>query len=132
MKYLRQRNYFLIGGSLAVILFLYLTDPNGGALTATFLGQLATPVVAVWFAYAARKALFDYLDMEELYAKAKESTTGSAIVFVGVCLVFFGLLGLFGTSARAQDVNTYIPPKATLYLPTVKAELNTLWVNHPK
>lgn len=132
MKFLRHRNYTLVGGSLLVILFLYLTDPNGGAITATFLGQLATPVIAVWFAYLARKALFDYLDMEELYAKAKESTTGSAIVFVGVCLVFFGLLGLFGSSARAQDVNTYIPPKATSYLPTVKAELNTLWVNHPK
>jgi K+ transporter len=130
--FFRKRNYILVGGSLLVLLFLFFTDPNGGALTVTFLGQLATPVIAVWFAYLARKALFDYLDMDALYFKAKESATGSAIVFVGVCLVFFGLLGLFGNSAKAQDVHTYIPTKATLYLPTVKAELSTLWVNHPK
>ena len=71
-KYLRKRNYFLVGGSFVVLLFNYLTDPNGGALTVTWLAQLASPVVAVWFAYLARVALFDYLDLEELYLKLKK------------------------------------------------------------
>ncbi len=77
-EWFRKRNYFLVGGSFLVVLYLYLTDPNGGAMTAIFLQQLATPVIAVWFAYLARKALFDYLDMEELYARAKESSIGAA------------------------------------------------------
>lgn len=130
--FFRKRNYYLVGGSFLVILYLYLTDPNGGALTATFVSQLATPVVAVWFAYLARKALFDYVDLEELYEKAKNSTLGAAITFVGVCIVFFGLLGLFGSNAKAADVATYIPSKVSLYLPIVKAEQQTLWVDHPK
>lgn len=129
---MRQRNYLLIGGSLVVLLFNYLTDPNGGALTVTWLAQLASPVVAVYFAYLARLALFDYLDMEELYKKAKESAIGSAITFVGVCIIVFGLLGLFGTSAKAQNVETYVPAKAYQLLPTVVAEQQRLWPNHPK
>ncbi len=68
---MRERNYFLVGGSFLVLLFSYLTDPNGGAITAAWLGNLAMPIVAVWFSYLTRVALFDYLDMEELYTKAK-------------------------------------------------------------
>lgn len=129
---MRKRNYWLAGGSAIVLLFAYLSDPNGGALTAAWLQQLTMPVVAVWFAYLARKALFDYLDMEELLAKAKQSTVGAAISFLAVCIVFFGLLGLFGTSARAQDVTTYVPVKAHIHLPTVKSEQYRLWPDHPK
>lgn len=129
---MRQRNYFLVGGSLLVLLFLLFSDPDGGAMTAVFLGQLMTPVIAVWFSYLARIALFDYLDMEELYRKAKESSVGAGIVFIGVCIVVFGLLGLFGTAAKAQDVYTYIPPKALTYIPTVKSEQAKIWPDHPK
>jgi hypothetical protein len=129
---MRKRNYFLAGGSFLVLLFAYFSDPNGGALTLAWLQQLTMPVVAVWFAYLARKALFDYLDMEELLAKAKESTVGAAITFLAVCLVFFGLLGLFGNSARAQDVTTYIPAKAYIHIPVLRTEQYRLWPDHPK
>lgn len=131
---MRKRNYFLVGGSFLVLLFSYFTDPNGGALTAAWLGQLTMPVVAVWFSYLTRVALFDYLDMEVLYEKAKQTAAGSGLTFVGVCIVVFGLLGLFGTSARADtiSVETYIPTKAYVYLPAVKTEQNRLWPDHPK
>lgn len=128
----RKRTRWLIGGSLAVLGYLFYSDPNDGALTVAFLAQLATPILAVWFAYIARKALFDYLDMEELLSKAKQSTVGAAIAFLAVCLVFYGLLGLFGPSARAQDVRTYIPTQAYEYVSTVKAEQYSLWPDHPK
>lgn len=131
-KYLRKRNYFLVGGSFVVLLFNYLTDPNGGALTVTWLAQLASPVVAVWFAYLARVALFDYLDLEELYLKAKETAIGSAVIFLAVCVVVFGLLGLFGNQAKADTVSTYIPTAAYQLLPTVVEEQKRLWPNHPK
>ena len=132
MKFLRPRNLLLGGGTLLVMLFLYLTDPNGGALTATLAAQLATPVVAVWFAHLARKALFDYIDLGELVTKAQESSVGAAIIFASTCAVIFALLGLFGNQVRAQDVRTYIPEQARTYLPTLRAEQQALWVSHPK
>lgn len=131
-KYLRKRNYILVGGSICVLLFNYLTDPNGGALTAVWLAQLASPVVAVWFAFLAKEALFDYAELYDLYEKARTSAIGAGLTFIGVCIVIFGLLGLFGTSAKAQNVTTYIPVNAYSYLPIVKSEQYRLWPDHPK
>lgn len=132
MKFLRPRNYLLVGGTLLVMTFLWFSDPNGGALTATLAAQLATPVIAVWFAHLARKALFDYADMLDLYNKAKESAVGAAIIFASMCAIMFALLGLFGNQVRAQDVKTYIPVQAYNHLPTLRAEHEALWVSHPK
>lgn len=100
MKHLRFRNFLLIGGTLLVTVFLLLSDPNGGALTVTLAAQLATPVIAVWFAHLARKALFDYVDMRELIVKAKETSVGAAIIFGSICLIVFALLNLFGGQVR--------------------------------
>lgn len=100
MTHLRPRNFILAGGTILVFLFLFLSDPTNGALTITLASQLATPVVAVWFAHLARKALFDYIDMGALYRKALENATASAIVFGSICLVIYGLLSLFGGQVR--------------------------------
>lgn len=132
MKIFRQRYLTLIGGSILVALFLYWSDPNGGALTVTFAAQLATPLLAVLFAHIARKALFDYIDLKEVYEKAKESSIGAAITFASICLLLFALLGLFGNQVRAQDITTYIPKQAYTYVPLLKAEQQALWVDHPK
>jgi hypothetical protein len=132
-KYFRPRNLFMVGGTLVVLAYLLTTDPTGGAgLTLTFLAQLATPVIAVWFAHLARKALFDYLDMGEIFAKARQTATGAGLVFLGICIVIFGLLGLFGSQVYAQDVKTYIPQQAYTHLPTVKQEQQKHWNSHPK
>lgn len=131
-KYFRFRNVILIGGTLLILLFMFLSDPNGGALTTVLAAQLATPVIAVWFAHLARKALFDYIDMKELYVKAKESAVGAAIAFASMCLIIFALLGLFGGQVKAQDVTTYIPEQAKIHLVTVRDEQKTHWVTHPK
>lgn len=128
----RFRHLLMIGGTLLVVLYLYLTDPNGGALTTVFLAKLATPIIAVWFAHLARKALFDYIDMKTLYMEAKNSAVGAGLIFLGICLVVFGLLGLFGSQVYAQDVKTYIPQQAQQHLPALKAEQLTYWADHPK
>lgn len=128
----RFRNLFTIGGTFIIIVYLYLSDPNGGDLTLPFIAKLATPVVAVFFAHWARKALFDYLDMGQLYKKAKETATGAGLAFLGLCIVIFGLLSLFGSQVYAQDVRTYIPEQAVQHLPTLKQEQVTYWTNHPK
>lgn len=129
---LRFRNLFMVGGSLIVMLYLFLSDPNGGNLTIPFLAKLATPIIAVFFAHWARKALFDYLDMGQLYRKARETATGAGLAFVGLCIVIFGLLSLFGSQVYAQDVKTYIPVQATQHLPTLRSEQQVLWSDHPK
>ena len=136
MKHLRSRNLILVGGTLLVMLFMYWSDPNGGALTATLTAQLATPVVAVWFAHIARKALVDWADMEDLYFRAKESAVGAAIIFASMCAVLFALLGLFGNQVKAEvhapSVTTYIPEQAKLYLPTLRSEQAAYWIEHPR
>lgn len=129
---LRPRNYLLVGGSLAVMFFLYYTDPNGGAITAMLAAQLATPIIAVLFAHAARKALFDYADMLDLYRKAMESPVGAAIVYAAMCGVLFALLGLFGGQVRAASVDTVIPKNAYALLPTLRSEQQQYWSDHPK
>jgi len=111
---------------------MWWSDPNDGALTATLAAQLATPIIAVWFAHLARKALFDYTDMGDLYRKSKETALGAAISFLAMCMVIFALLGLFGRQVQAQDVTTYIPEQAKIHLPTLKEEQRTFWVSHPK
>lgn len=130
---LRFRNIFLVLGSIAIVAYLYVTDPNPGyGKTLVFLGTLATPVIAVFFSHLARKALFDYLDMGELYSKAKQTATGAGLVFLGVCIVVFGLLGLFGSQVYAQDVRTTVPQAALVHLPTLKQEVASNYPNHPK
>lgn len=131
-EFFRFRNLFMIGGTLLVMVYLFFSDPNGGNLTIPFLAKLATPVIAVWFAHLGRKALFDYLDMAVLYRKAKETATGAGLAFIGLCIVIFGLLSLFGSQVYAQDVRTYIPAQAAIHLPVLRSEQVTLWSAHPK
>ena len=128
----RFRNIFTLGGTLVIMAYLYISDPNDGGLTLPFLAKLATPVIAVFFAHWARKALFDYLEMGILYRKAKETATGAGLVFIGICIVMFGLLSLFGSQVYAQDIRTYVPPQAIQHLPTLKNEQERLWAEHPK
>lgn len=128
----RFRNIFTLGGTLVIMAYLYISDPNEGGLTLPFLAKLATPVIAVFFAHWARKALFDYLDMGQLYRKAKETATGAGLAFLGLCIVIFGLLSLFGSQVYAQDIRTYVPPQAIQHLPTLKNEQERFWADHPK
>ena len=130
--HLRFRNVFMIGGTLIVMVYLYLSDPNGGNMTIPFLAKLATPIVAVWFAHLARRALFDYADMDQLMKKARETATGAGLAFLGLCLIIYGLLSLFGSQVYAQPVETYIPQQAHQHLPTIQQEKNKVWPTHPK
>ncbi len=133
MKPFRFRNIFLILGSLIVLVYLYASDPNPGVgPLIVFIGTLATPVIAVAFAHLARKALFDYMDMGQVFRKAKETATGAGLVFLGVCIVVFGLLGLFGNKVSAQEVQTYVPPAALIHIPVLKQEIATHHSKHPK
>lgn len=137
-RLLRFRILALTLGSLAVLAWLGFSHPGADTLEEHYiimlsiLAKFATPVLAVTFALIARKALLDYTDMEAIYHKAKETATGAGLVFLGVCVLMFGLLGLFGNQVNAQDVTTYIPKQAYTYLPILKSEQLTYWPDHPK
>lgn len=124
---MRFRNWLLLVGTLIVMLSLYLTDPDKGVSTVIWLVGASTGLVAVAMAHLVRKDLFDYLDMKTLMEKAMLEPTGAGLVFVGVCIVIFGLLGVFGRTANAQEV----PKQALQYLPVLKAEQVKYWPQHP-
>lgn len=137
-NFLRFRFLALTLGSLAILSWLGFTHPGAQTIEEHYiiilsiLAKFATPVLAVSFALITRKALLDYLDVESLYRKAKETATGAGLVFLGVCILMFGLLGLFGNQVNAQDIKTYIPEAAHIYLPTLKEEQLKYWPDHPK
>lgn len=129
----RKRVVLVWGGALAVIVGLWLTDPDGGRSTRIWLLSVASTTLAVTLAYLARKGLFDYpeADMGELARKAGTTALGAAIVFAAICAVFIALLFVFAGSARAQDVRTHVPAAAVQLLPTLRAEQRAHWPDHP-
>lgn len=124
---MRFRYLFMGLGTFAVLAALLLTDPDKGLATGMFLLALASGVVAVAAAHLSRRGLFDYLDLKRLARKAEEEPTGAGLVFVGVCIVIYGLLSLFGSAAKAAE----IPPQAHQYLPVLRAELDKTWPGAP-
>lgn len=93
---MRFRNIFLGLGTLLVAFALFMTDVDRGASTAIWFLGAASGIIAVALAHLSRKGLFDYIDMQEYAKKAAETPLGSAIVFLGVCVVVNALIGLFG------------------------------------
>lgn len=123
---MRYRHVFMGIGSALVLAALYFSDPDKGLATGMFMLAMASGVLAVAAAHISRKGLFDYLDMQKLYDRASESSTGSGLAFLGVCIVIYGLLALFGGVAKAA-----VPPQAHQYLPVLRAELDKTWPSIP-
>ncbi len=138
---MRFRYWFMFGGSGIMLAALFLTDPDVGWLqslpfgstTLVWLLLLARGIVALTFAHLARKALTDYpeADMRALFAKAKTTSVGSGLALIALAIIIYGLLALFGSAARAQDVTTFIPHQAHQYLPTLKKVQMEEWASHP-
>jgi hypothetical protein len=130
--YFNFRNLALVVLTAALIAIKFITDPSDGAITKEFLIYVTTPFLVVLIGHWLRKLLFPYVDMGDLYNKAKETSVGAAIIFMGMTIIVFAIYGLFGPSARAQDVHTYIPTQAYIYAPVLKQETLTYWADIPK
>lgn len=130
---MRFRHLFIFGGGLLVLAALLLTDPDRGLSTGMLVLGLVTPLLAVGFAHFGRKALHDYpeADARRLFRKAGEHPTGAGLALVALAIVLYGLLGLFGSVARAQDVRTFIPPAAHAHLPALRTEIYAHFEHHP-
>lgn len=134
MRKFRFRHLFMIGGGALVLGALYLTDPDRGITTGMLLLSLVTPLLAVGFVHLARKALHDYpeADARSLFKRAGEDPIGAGLALIALSIIAYGLMGLFGGMARAQDVRTYIPPQAEQYRAIFSAEQHANWPDHPK
>lgn len=130
---IRFRYVFMGLGSALVLGVLLATDPDRGISTGMLLLSLVVPVIAVGFVHYARKAMHDYpeADARRLFAKAGEHPVGAGLALVALAIVAYGLLGLFGNAVRAQDVRNYIPPAAHQHLPSLRAEIERTWPDHP-
>lgn len=138
---MRFRYIFIFFGSLLFIAAMFLTDPDGGMVDALKVGYYATTIAAlltlaskllpVLFAHLSRKALFDYLDLQTLARKAAETPVGSAIIFLAVCIVIHGILGLF-QPARAEGITSYTyRPEALALKPFLRKEIKSLMPELP-
>lgn len=130
--FVNLRNIGLVVFALILLALKVHFDPTDGVVTKEFLLYVTTPMIVVLIGHWLRKALFPYIYMGELYDKAKQSSIGAGLTFIGICILIFAIYGLFGPAARAQDVKSYIPPQAKQHFPTINRELATLWPNHPK
>lgn len=90
--------YMIIGTILALALAL-LADPDlrlitnltFGASTLVGLIILSKAVLYVGVLHLSRKALLDYLDLEDLFRRAKQSPEGAGSAIIGVGLIFIAL-----------------------------------------
>ena len=91
---MRFRHIYTIVGSLVVLLLWLFTDPDlgiiqnlsYGASTVATLVILTKALLYVTLLHYSRKALFDYLDLEEFFTKAKENSQSSAIALIAVSI----------------------------------------------
>ena len=126
---MRARHALLYGGTLAVLVALYITDPDSrGVTTGLLLLGIVTGLLAVAFAHWARKGLHDYpeADMRRLFARASQDPIGAGLALIALSLVFSALLGLFGRAAHAA-----VPERAHRHLPTLAAEIDRMWPDIP-
>ena len=127
---MRIRHLFHIGGSVAVCVALFWTDPDQGVGTGMILLGAFSCILAVALAHWSRKAMFDYPDasMEKLFGMASKSSIGSGLALLALAIVIYGLLGLFGKAVHAEE----IPANALIYAPVLKAEQQRFWPDHPR
>lgn len=126
------RSAGLYAAPLAILLWLFSTDPDAGASTKAMLQNLATGMLVVTVAHLTRKYLMPYLKMDKLYHDALHGrNTAAAIIFAGV-LIFTGMLVLmFAPRAHAGDLESYLPAGALKYGPVLRTEQQRLWPYHP-
>lgn len=114
-------------GSLAVVGWYFLTDPNGGAETLARIQWLVWVVVVAGPVYLLRRAFHAEARSGEAYRKALESPTGAGLVFLGLTLLTGMLFIAFAGRAAAAE----LPPGAVKYLPALVAEQARHWPDAP-
>ena len=96
---MRFRNVFLGIGSFLTLLVLLLSDPDGGFIqnlpfgagTLSTLIILVVSILYVGLLHLSRRALLDYLELDQLFKKAMETSEGSGKAIIGVGLMMISI-----------------------------------------
>lgn len=96
---MRFRNIFLGIGAFLVVLILVLSDPSAGVLSQLPFGggalaTLITLLIAIFyvgFLHVSRKALLDYIDLQQFFEKALETSHGAGLALIGVGLFLISI-----------------------------------------
>lgn len=112
---------------VAVLIWYWLTDPNGGAETLSRIQWLVWMWVLVGAVYLVRRAFHPEARSAQAYQKAMEHPIGAGLVFLGLALLTGLLFLAFAGRATAADM----PPGALKYLPVLVAEQQAHWVDAP-
>ncbi len=126
----RKRTWGVWVFSLAVVAYLFFTDPDRGGSTRAMLESLVTVGLAFTAAHALRKILLDYIKLSDHVKAAQGGNIASAIIVLAVMMFICVAALIFSTRAHAQDVQTYVPTGAYQYCPLIQAEKNKLWPTH--
>ncbi len=96
---IRFRYLFLGFGSFLVFLIYVLSDPDlgwfknlpiGSGALSTIIVLLAS-VMYVGFLHLSRKALFDYLDFQEIAERAKQTSIGAGLLAVAISIAMVAI-----------------------------------------
>lgn len=96
---MRFRNVFMVYGTLLTIMVWVLSDPDlgfvqnlpfGSSTAGTFIILLKS-VIYVAALHLSRRALVDYLDLEEYFLKAKETAQGAGLATLAVGLIMVAI-----------------------------------------
>lgn len=106
---MRFRHVYMGVGSALVLFIWLLTDPDVGIITHMGFGAstvatlviLLKSVLYVAVLHLSRKALMDYLDLEDVFKKAKETSEGAGRAAMGVGLITIAIaIVMFAATAN--------------------------------
>lgn len=115
---------------ILALMWLWRTDPDGGLSTLDMLRNFAIASLVVTGAHLARRFLFPYLKMEDLYRGIKAGNMAAAVTFCAIVALVIAFLVTFAPRAHAGELETFIPSGAMKYGPILKAEQGRLWPGH--
>lgn len=96
---MRFRHKYMLVFSILTIVAMFLTDPDSGLVQNLPFGAggiatlliLLKSVLYVTMLHLSRRALFDYLDLEEYFLKAKETPEGAGKALQGVAIAMVAI-----------------------------------------
>lgn len=122
----KHRFWVLWAASLAVLIWYWLTDPDGGAETLARVQWLAWLLVVSGPVYLVRKALMPG-DSAGLLRDARAGSLPAAVAWLGMALLSGLLFLAFAGQARAE----WPPKQAIAHLPILQTEIQGHWPDAP-
>lgn len=121
------RLYVIAIASAAVLLWYFLTDPNGGAQLATQLQGLVGLVIAAPVVYYLRRFFTDQARGRDLLEMVRDGNRAAGYALAGLYI----LTGLLFLAVAPRAIASDLPSGAQRDLPILQAEINHRWPDMP-